>query len=218
MHTVSPQQKKDMSESNTQSEHAVEFIPDSHTYLIDGQIVPSATQIICHFPQFRDMYKNVPAGRLKRKADYGNVVHALIESVGLQGGVSPDFNWKSHEGLALDRWMKLSLRHDIHLKSAEQIVYYMEDMHPLYIGTYDLQGTVEGKNSLIDIKTTSKYHPDYLSYQLSMYALAYEQMTHETIESLWCYWCPKKGLGRMVEVEMQDRESLLAKIKAYKRP
>ncbi len=63
-------------------------------------------------------------------------------------------------------------------------------------------GTVDGKHAIIDIKTTYQYHPLYLSYQLTLYKMAYEQMTGEKIEKAYCVWLPKKDLGQLYVVSL----------------
>ena len=55
----------------------VEYLDDTHTYLIDGVIKPSVSQIIMFL--FPDKYKYIPKTILDRKAIFGTNVHNAIE-------------------------------------------------------------------------------------------------------------------------------------------
>ena len=58
----------------------IEYIDEIHTYLIDGIIVPSVSQIL-HDKVFPDKYKGVPEKVLMAKAEYGTKVHSIIEDI-----------------------------------------------------------------------------------------------------------------------------------------
>lgn len=199
----------------------IEFFEDTHQYLVDGIETPSVTSIITQLPQFKDMYKGIPKSILKRKAEYGDKVHEMVETFGMTGNV-PDYERKSYEGIAIKRYMQLAIENDIHISSTEQTVAYYENEIPLYAGKYDMLGNILGNKAIIDIKTTMKYESEYLSYQLTMYKLAIEQLLKEDIQKAYCLWLPKKNLGRLIEVQFQEPKSLLEKVrhayeKTYKR-
>lgn len=185
----------------------IEFIPDYHVYLVDGVITPSVTQIIRGL--MGDMYSNIPQYILNAKADYGNTVHDLIECYSLGKNVDGRYNTHSYESIALKRFKTLQEENSINIHACEQPMVYYHEGNPLYCGTYDMIGTVDGKHAIIDIKTTYQYHPLYLSYQLTLYKMAYEQMTGEKIEKAYCVWLPKKDLGQLYEVELLDEQELL---------
>lgn len=180
----------------------IEFFEDTHEYLVDGVLTPSTTTLMHYMPEFAGMYKGVSKNVLAKKAAYGDRVHELVERVGKGLAIPDDFNWKSYEGIAVKRFMTLAVQNDIHVKSSEQLIAYIEgDGMPLVAGKYDLLGEVGGKPALIDIKTTAKYDPRYLSIQLSTYKVCLEQMTLSEVPCLYCLWLPKKGLGRLMDVD-----------------
>ena len=189
----------------------IEYLEKDHLYVVGARLVPSVTQIIHRL--MPDMYTNVPKAFLERASRYGDSVHSLIEHYALTGDIPEGYNPQSFEGIALRRYQKLQEEYDIKFVSCEKPVYYSEDDVPLYAGKFDVIGTVEGKISLIDIKTTSKYYPEYLSMQLAMYKWAIEQTENIEIEKVYCLYLPKKNLGRLIEVKLANKDILLPKVR-----
>ena len=61
----------------------LEYYDREHLYLVDGQIVPSVTQII--HQKFINKYKGVCAVTLKNASDHGTAVHKAIEDWCIDG-------------------------------------------------------------------------------------------------------------------------------------
>lgn len=183
------------------------YLPETHTYLYDGVIVPSVTQIIHRMKP--DLYKNIPAAVLKAAAEYGDKVHEAIERAGL--GEDPGCPEHSYEGIAVKRFNTLRERHQISVLASEQMVVFKKDDTPLFAGRYDLLCSVNGSTALVDVKTTSKYYADYLGIQLAMYKMALEQEGWE-IPKAYCLWLPKKKSGNIIEVTLPEAEEILPHI------
>ncbi|MBE6121169.1 MAG: hypothetical protein E7190_00465 [Erysipelotrichaceae bacterium] len=200
----------------------IEFFEDTHQYLVNGVITPSTTTLMRLMPEFKDMYKGVSRRVLANKAAYGDRIHEMVESIAIAKKIPDGLNTKSYEGIAIKRYIQLAIENDIKAISSEQLICFFHDGEPIFAGKYDLFGTIHGENALIDIKTTSKFHSDYLSVQLSMYRMAMEQQLLTEIPNLYCLWLPKKGLGRLVEVPPVPKETLLEKVihakETYSRP
>lgn len=188
----------------------VEFIEDGHIYLVNGIQVESVTQLLQKV--FPDKYSSVPASILAQKAEYGTTIHSAIERH--ENGLKT-----AHMGIwakiALAQYEKLKKENGFTVESQEQIVFYKDK----FCGRYDM--TVINKNGLLclgDIKTTYKLDRDYLSYQLSLYELAYE-WTYEVepfpFAEMFCLWLPKGELGEYVPIERIDRETLLKELELY---
>ena len=184
------------------------FNPSSHEYTWGETNVPSVTTLIKILAP--NPYSKVPKKILQKAADYGNRVHEAVENHAL-GKLQDEVD--GFAGIALRRYETLEKEHDIVITSCEQRMLYFDDDKPLYAGTYDMLGVVKGKTSLIDIKTTAEYHTDMLKYQLCMYKAALEQMNHFTIDKTYCLWLPKKGLGKLLEVEVPDINVILPLIR-----
>lgn len=170
----------------------LEYIEEEHLYLYNGVIIPSVTQLL-HDKLFKDKYKNVPENILKEKAKYGSEVHKAIEDY------ENDKEYKVssiYQELSIEQYLKLKDKHNIDVLKQEQLVCYKG----LYAGKYDMIAKVKEEYCLIDIKTTAELDLEYLSWQLSLYELA----TGEKFDKLYCIWLPKKGIGKLVEIERKN--------------
>lgn len=151
----------------------LEYDDDTHTYLADGVIVPSVTQILSL--KFKDQYKGVDEEVLKRAGQRGTEIHKAIEL------------YCKGEELELSevRGFKFLQKHyDISVLANEIPVLLFENGKPIVAGRTDLLAHVEGKLTLGDIKTTSVLYRKYLTYQLNMYRKAFEQSYQMDIERL----------------------------------
>jgi hypothetical protein len=178
----------------------IEFIESTHTYLVNGEIVPSATTILGK-TIFKDKYSSIPQIVLERAAQFGTNVHKAIE-LGF-GAYLTDKEYQVY-----DKYLNLVESENIAPLEHEIIIHYNMD----YAGTLDMIGTVNGVRSLLDIKTTSKLDLEYLSWQLSMYDLAYG----ETFEKLYAIWIPKVGKAKLVEIQRKTPQEIEWLIKKYK--
>lgn len=166
----------------------IEFLEDVHRYVIDGVLVPSVSELIQF--KFTDMYQGVPEKVLKKKASYGTKVHQTVESfvnkeITLEEiqkkRIDPDIK------IAVEQFEALRKKWAFQVKDMEQIVSYKG----LYAGTYDIR-TID--DYIIDLKTTSEIHDEWLRWQLGLYMLA------SGIDKEYGYviWLPK---GKMAQVK-----------------
>ena len=107
--------------------------------------------------------------------------------------------------------MELSKQFNLKILSAEKVVYYKN----LYAGTYDQLCDMLGAIVLVDIKATYNLDKDWLSYQLSFYAMAIEWLLNIKIDSLWCMWLPKRKKGQFVKIDRLPNELLLTILSRY---
>lgn len=92
------------------------------------------------------------------------------------------------------------------------IVHYKD----VFCGTLDMIADINYYRVLADIKTTSEVHIDRLSWQLSLYKLALEDMGYtDKFESLMCIWLPKNKLGELIKVPEIKRSELLKKLEEF---
>lgn len=182
----------------------VEFIEESHTYLIDGVIVPSVSQLLKQV--FPNKYQGIPKAILEQKADYGTIVHSAIESHE-NGTEMPNMN--IFQSLALEQYKKLKTKHKFNVKEQETIIHYRDK----YAGRFDMTITHDGALCLADIKTTSQLDKEYLAWQLSLYEMAYEYTFNTDpcpFKRFYCIWLPKGDLGQFVEIERISRNKIKA--------
>ena len=177
----------------------IEFIEEEHIYLVDGVIVPSVSQIL--HKVFPNKYKDVPKWILENKATYGTKVHKAIEDI--EQGI--EFECDSvYIQESIKQYNKLKKENDLNVVEQEQMIHYEK----YYAGRFDMIAKIKDQLCLCDIKTTTELDKKYLSWQLSMYELAYGKQ----FDKLYCIWLPKGALGKLVEIERIEKEKILKEI------
>lgn len=146
--------------------HLLEYLDDTHTYLVDGVIVQSVTQIIKI--RFGGKYSHVSRAVLNRAAKRGTEVHQAIQDL-CETGKESD--------LPEVRNFKFLQRHyGFEVMENETPVILWRDGVPVAAGRLDLVlRDSEGRIGGGDIKRTSTLDKEYLAYQLNLYRIAYEQ-------------------------------------------
>ena len=192
----------------------IEFLEDQHVYLVDGVVAPSVTQLI-HEIYMPNQYSGISKAVLANAAEYGNRVHALIEQWNSDHSPPDWLESRSFEMIALKTYFSLSEIHDINTVSQEECVAYMFRDTALWAGKYDMLAYIDGRLSIVDIKTTARYYPEYLSKQCTMYKMAIEQMTGQKIEDAWCIHLPKKGRKGIIHVDLADEASIVRDVRLY---
>lgn len=172
----------------------VEYLEDSHTYIVEGKIVLSVTQILSTI--FPNKYKGIPEHILKNKASYGTKIHEAIEKFESEGIIEKlDYVQEA----SFNQYLRLKKEYKIEVIDQEKIIHYKD----IYAGRYDMSANVKGEYSLIDIKTTAELDLEYLSYQLSLYDYP-NKKRHDKLIALWL---PKRDLGKLVEIPRKsDKE------------
>lgn len=144
----------------------LEYLDDTHTYLVDGVIVPSVTQILKI--RFGGKYSHVSRAVLNRAAQRGTEVHQAIQDWCETG--------KESDLLELRNFKFLQKRYGFEVMENETPVILWRDGVPVAAGRLDLVlRDSEGRIGGGDIKRTSTLDKEYLAYQLNLYRIAYEQ-------------------------------------------
>lgn len=149
----------------------LEFERESHTYAVDGIVVPSVTTILKS--RFPDTYSCVKPEVLQAAAERGTQIHAAIERFCRTG-------WEACLP-EIDGFKDLMDRHGLRVFGNELPLILFDAGEPVAAGTADLVFEMDGCTCGADIKTTSRLYKDYLECQLNLYRLGYEQ----TYGSLW---------------------------------
>ena len=172
----------------------IEYIDQEHVYLYNGEIIPSVTKILSFI--FPDKYKGIPEYILKSKATYGSKIHEAIEKFESEGIIEKlDYIQEA----SFNQYLRLKKENQIEVIDQEQIIHYKD----IYAGRYDMSCKVNGKYSLIDIKTTAELDVEYLSWQLSLY----DYPNKKRHDKLMALWLPKRDLGKLVEIPRKsDKE------------
>ena len=183
----------------------LEFIEETHTYLLDGKIIPSVTQLLKEI--FPLKYDNVPIDILKKKSEYGTQLHKFIEIIEKKKPKRPLAYIKKYykpniyQEESLKDYLKIKEKYNIVITDSEKKVHYLDK----YAGTLDLKGYVNNKSAIIDVKTTYELDEVYVAWQDSLYELA-----DERVYELYCLWLPKGRLGKLIKLERIDKKLLLS--------
>ena len=152
----------------------LEFIETSHTYLYDGVVLPSITQLLK--VKFGNKYNNIPKETLERAAEQGTAVHKAIEDYELHGTESHLPELRNY------KFLKKAYKFDC-LKNEVPVVLF-KDGEAVAAGRLDLVITEGEQIGLGDIKRTSALDKNYLAYQLNLYRIAYQQCYDKEISFL----------------------------------
>lgn len=145
--------------------HELEYIDETHTYLVDGIIVPSITQILKI--KFGKKYEGIDKAVLQRAADKGTEVHEAIEKLCKTGEVE--------ELKEVKNFIFLQKQYKFEVLDNEIPIILFKDDEPIAAGRLDLVLKMDDKVGGGDIKRTSALDKEYLAYQLNLYRIGYRQ-------------------------------------------
>ena len=175
----------------------IEFYEDTHTYVMDGERLPSVTQLLSDY--LDDEYADIPPSVLDKAAKFGTTVHKAIELYEETGILRADLDEKQTK--CLEDYINIK---DCEVIESERIVHYKDH----YAGTLDCVANTDKGLTLIDYKTSSKAYPEKWAYQLSLYKKAYEWMTGQEIKALQVYHLKKIGKSKIIELSPIPDEEL----------
>lgn len=156
--------------------HILEFLPGSHTYIIDGVIRPSITQMLKY--KFGNKYANVDPETLKEAAEAGTRVHEAIEALCRTERELQTTATEYTEDTIPEVQNFIFLRNHYKFEVLEnEVPVILEDKKGEIIaaGRLDLVLKIDGKIGGADIKRTATLDKEYLAHQLNLYRIAYRQ-------------------------------------------
>ena len=145
--------------------NVLEFYPETHTYLVDGCMVDSVTQILG--VKFRNDYASVPPAVLDNAAKRGTAVHKAIENYNNSGYDD------GSEAVRNFRFLQKQYGFEV-LDSELPIVLFKDDM-PIACGRLDMTMLMDGETGIADIKTVSALNKEKIAYQLNLYRIGLMQ-------------------------------------------
>lgn len=151
----------------------LEFIPETHQYLVDGILVPCVSNILAY--KFND-YSGVSREVLNRASEKGTELHKAIEDYEQQG-IEKDLK-------EFRNYLFLKKQFKFENVSNEVPVLYEKGGRVLYVGTLDQIIMLDGKLGINDFKRVSAPNKEKIAYQLNLYKMAYEQSYCKQIEFL----------------------------------
>lgn len=144
----------------------LEYIDETHTYIYDGVILPSITQMLKF--KFGNKYNSVDEKVLKKAAEKGTAVHQAIE----------DYEKRSIDDAScveLRNYKFLKKQFDFKCLDNEVPIVLFYNDKPIAAGRVDLIIEDKGKVGIADIKRTSVFDKEYVAYQTNLYRIGYQQ-------------------------------------------
>lgn len=152
----------------------LEYIDETHTYLYDGVVLPSVTQLLQK--KFGSKYDGIPKKVLERAAQLGTALHKAVEDYEYQG-IETDL-------VELQNYIRLKEENGFSVMGNELPVVLFKDGEAVAAGRCDLFLANQGVFGLGDIKRTYRLDRQYLAYQLNLYRVAFMQSYGVTIDFL----------------------------------
>lgn len=152
-------------ETWTIKDYELEYIDETHTYLVDGILVPSITQILK--VKFGNKYAGIDKEILNRAAEKGTMVHEAIEKLCKTGEVD--------DLKEVRNFMFLQKQYKFEVLENEVPIILFKDNKPIAAGRLDLVLKMDNEIGGGDIKRTSSLDKEYLAYQLNLYRIGYRQ-------------------------------------------
>lgn len=183
----------------------LEYDDDTHTYLVDGIIVPSVTQLL--HSRFGHKYDNVSEEVLNNAAERGTRIHKAIESWCKFPYPLYDINGTGGP------WPPEVKDYQFLMKKYGYKALHNELPVIIHIGGYTYAGRMDlvlqgEKIAVADIKTTATLDKEYLGYQLNLYRLGLAQSYDIVAEELYGIHL-KDGKRKMVEIPVKEEEWLV---------
>ena len=173
--------------------HIVEYDDATHTYFCDGIELPSITTMMKVL--FGHKYDDVDPEILQRASERGTFIHNAIENYCKTG---EEINLMELKGF---KFLQKKKGFDI-LENEVPIILFDKDT-PIACGRLDLV-LLEGEDTgLGDIKATYELDTNYLTYQLNLYRLGYQQCYGEEIKFLRGLHLRKK-VAKYVDIEINE--------------
>lgn len=143
----------------------LEYFDDTHTYLYDGLMLPSVTQILG--VKYKNDYASVPHAVLDNASKRGTAVHKAIENFNVSGYDD------GSEAVRNFKFLQKQYGFEV-LDSELPIVIFKDDM-PIACGRLDMTMLMDGETGIADIKTVSSLNKEKIAYQLNLYRIGLMQ-------------------------------------------
>lgn len=176
--------------------HALEYDDDTHTYIVDGIIVPSVTQILSS--KYND-YVGVSKSVLDNAGKLGTVMHKAIEMFETTGQENDIIELRNYKFLkAHYKWTNIA---------NELPIIYEQDGKVLFAGRLDQVIEIDGVFGINDFKRVSAPNKEKICYQLNLYKLGYEQSYNKQIDFL-TYTQLRENVRKFVKLPVAKEQTL----------
>lgn len=172
----------------------LQFFDKGHIYMLEGERIPCVSDL-CRFLH-REIYRDAPIWQMEAAADRGTKVHAATETLDKTGRAEIQEDYLPY----LQAYALFLKEHEVQWELIEH-----PDFHPeyKYAGTIDRYGMVDGKHTLVDLKTTHTVYKPLCNASLNLYRLMLEAR-QKSVERLMILHLKKDGKYRMIHFDFDD--------------
>ena len=169
--------------------HTLEYDDAGHTYLCDGLIVPSVTEIIREY--LGSKYDGVPADVLAEAARKGTLLHEVIESAE-KSACAETYELSSDEAEMSDEfasYLRLKKEYGITCEGNEMPLLICHKGRIVAAGRMDMLAfNGDGELGIIDFKRTYELDDEYLAFQLTLYGMGVKYSYNIDPKFYSCMW------------------------------
>lgn len=191
----------------------IDFNEEKHEYSCGGVKIPSVSEILA--PLSAERYEDLNPWMLKAAAARGTAVHEACELI--------DYGAEPEEDPEIDGYLlayqTFLMEHDVDWELVESIVPYYRGLPfddengelPIYCGTVDRFGLVDGEPAVLDIKTYASLSTDSqiaASCQTALYrdALYSTDKDQSKLIKRYVLHLKKDGTYRLVDLNKFDAD------------
>lgn len=187
----------------------IDFDEEKHEYRINGQKVPSVSEILA--PLSAERYRELNPAVLAQAAARGTAVHEICEAIdyGLDAEIDPVLVGyvTAYQAFLRDYFPKWEMIEQIVPCYGYQLI---DGPTPIvwYCGTIDRYGIIDGKEAVVDIKTYASVNTDSMisaSCQTALYSMALESMEKDP-RKRYLLHLKKDGDYRLIDLNKFDTE------------
>lgn len=180
----------------------LEFDAKTHTYTLDGRQIPSVSEII-RFAH-REVYEDPNQALMDIAADRGTRVHRACQELDESGTTEADEDIAGY----VNAYIKFRKEHQCIWKGIEEMIY-ADVAGGEFAGTLDRYGLLDGVETIVDIKTSSKItkkHQLLYATQMSAYMLALMCKPTKLVQSLAILHLKNDGTYKLIYVDKKVEE------------
>ena len=186
----------------------VNFDADNHQYTANGEIIPSVTQVLSSLHDFSSISPDV----LENAKQRGTAIHAMVDLY-----INKKLDLSALDARLYGRlaaWIEFTNLYKPKIVGCEKVVHSAKHG---FAGTLDIVCLLEGKLSLIDIKS-SKAAASTAGLQLAGYQIAYEEMAGVKVSRRLAVILKDDGKFEVLEYKSKlDKKAFLRLLKENKK-
>lgn len=170
------------------------FHEQGHVYMLDGVVLPSVSEL-CRFLT-REVYQDAPKWAMEAAAERGTAVHKAAQQLDAGGSCEIEEAYLPY----LSAYKAFLNAHKVSWTLIETPMY-----HPIlsYAGTIDRYGLVDGKWTLVELKTSSVLQHVLVRAQTNLYRLMLIEKDLP-VEQICALHLKKEGKYRFASVQIDE--------------